>query len=51
MKLRVGGKHGRKNIGGILERLKNNILFDIMKMPKKDIIMDVININVLVDEN
>ncbi len=46
-KLRVVGKHDKKNIG---KPWKNPFVFKVMKGTKKDI-MNVINVNILVDES
>jgi len=35
MKLMVGGKHGRKSIGGYWKGSQIYIFFDIMKVPKR----------------
>ncbi len=45
----VIGKHGRKDMGGTLDR-PQKIAFETMKGAKKDII-DAINVNVLIVEN
>jgi len=47
--LGVIGKHGKKDLGGTLDR-PPKIAFEIMKCAKKDIIDDI-NVNVLIGEN